>query len=88
MSPHAQKASYKLDWFDKANDPEWQDFYDQQADGFYLDMAGFNQRRMTELGVLSQNIYVSQVDTVTDGNYFSHSGGDVTGRIAVVAMMK
>ena len=88
MSPHAQKSSYKLDWFDKADDPEWQGFYEIRPDGTYLDMAGYNKSLMTTLGVLPSNVYVSPVDTVTDSNYFSHSSGDTDGRIAVVAMLR
>jgi len=88
MSPHAQKSSYKLDWFDRASDPEWRGFYDIRPDGTYLDMAGYNKSLMTTLGVLPSNVYVSPVDTVTDSNYFSHSSGDVDGRIAVVAMLR
>lgn len=88
MSPHAQKTSYKLDWFDKADDPDWQGFYERTADGAYLDMAGFNKRLFENSGVLSRNIYVSPVDTMKDPAYFSHAAGDTAGRIAVVAVMR
>lgn len=88
MSPHAQKQSYKVEWFDREDDPDWQGYYEKKADGVYLDMAGFNRQLMERQGVRAQNIHSSPVDTVTDGNYFSHSAGDTTGRIAVIALMK
>ena len=88
MSPHAQKVSYKLDWFDQAADPDWRGYYEQKADGIYLDIAGFNRHLMEQLGVLSQNIHISAVDTMQNPNYFSHAAGDTSGRVAVVAVMR
>ncbi len=88
MSPHAKKDSYKLSWFDKADDPDWQGFYEVKPDGTYLDLAGFNGGLLKGAGVLPSNIHVSSVDTMQDSNYFSHAGGDTTGRIGVIAMMK
>lgn len=88
MSPHAQKEQYKLAWFDKADDPDWQGFYEERADGIYLDMAGFNRQLLEQQGVRADNIHVSPIDTMTDDNYFSHLAGDTTSRIAVVAMIR
>lgn len=87
MSPHAGPASYSLAWFDRQDDPTWSGLYARHGSGYYLDLAGYNQRRLIAAGVLSHNITVSYVDTVTNNQYFSHSSGDVGGRIAVLAMM-
>lgn len=88
MSPSAGADSYRLDWFDYEDDPAWKGFYTKSEDGFLLDLAGYNHRRFVAAGVLSENITTSKVDTMVDSNYFSHSNGDVSGRIAVVAMMR
>lgn len=88
MSPHAQKGSYKLDWFDHESDPDWQGYFEKKPDGYYLDMAGYNSSRMQLAGIKSENIHVSPIDTATDSGYFSHSQGDATGRIGVLAVMR
>ena len=88
MSPHAQRDSYRLEWFDRENDERWQGYFDKREDGYYLDMAGYNTQRFIETGVVSSNIVASPVDTLRDDNYFSHAQGDVTGRIAVLAIMR
>lgn len=88
MSPHAQKDSYKLEWFDKTDDPDWVGYYQQKPDGFYLDLAGYNANLLQRAGVPAANIHVSAVDTMHNSNYFSHAAGDTGGRIAVVAMLR
>lgn len=87
MSPHAQKTSYKLDWFDKADDPDWYGFFEQTAGGVYVNLAGYNQQLMERQGVQPHNVYVSPVDTMQNPDYFSHATGDTGGRIAVIAML-
>lgn len=87
MSPHAGKDSYRLDWFDRGDDPDWRDFYEKRTDGYYLDLAGFNARLFERSGVSVTHISVSNVDTMKDDRYFSHANGDTTGRIALIARM-
>lgn len=88
MSPSAGRESYRLDWFDYADNPDWQGYYTKNEKGYFLDLAGYNAQRFIESGISPANITVSSVDTVRDPNYFSHMTGDVTGRIAVLAMMR
>ncbi|PID33464.1 hypothetical protein CR969_00605 [Candidatus Saccharibacteria bacterium] len=88
MSPSAQKQSYKMEWFDRADQPDWQEFCQKKADGYYLDMSGYNQQKFIESGVLKDNIEISAVDTITNQNYFSHAAGDTKGRFAVVSVMQ
>lgn len=88
MSPHAGKDSYRLDWFDREDDPDWSGFWLQKADGAYLDLAGFNRNLFAREGVVEKNIHVSSVDTMQDARYFSHAAGDTSGRIGVVAYMR
>lgn len=88
MGPHAGKQNYKLQWFDRESDREWQGFFEKKRDGIYLDLAGYNKAQFVKTGVLEVNIHVSSADTVTNPQYFSHSMGETSGRIAVVAMMR
>ncbi len=88
MSPHAGKNSYRLDWFDRQDDPDWRGYYDKREDGFYLDLAGFNAHLFHASGVRGDKIHVSPIDTVTDDRYFSHHNGDTTSRIAIIASLR
>lgn len=87
MSPSAQRNSYRLDYFDHSDEPQWRPFVDEKDDGVYIDMQHFNERVCLDNGILADHITISDVDTVTNENYFSHSAGDTSGRFAVIAMM-
>lgn len=88
MSPAAGKESYRLDWFDQKDDSNWQGYYTKNDEGYFLDLVGYNTQRCIENGVTPSNITVSSIDTAHDPHYYSHMTGDVTGRIAVLAMMR
>lgn len=88
MSPHAQKKSYRLDWFDRSDDPDWAGNYEKKNGGYYLNLAGFNARLLEQVGIPRANIHVSPIDTSTDPHYFSHMQGEISGRIGVVAAMR
>ena len=88
MSPSITQKNYRMDYFDHADDINWQKFCRQTADGIYLDMQGFNHSLAVQAGVPGDNIVISPIDTADNPNYFSHSSGDTAGRIAVVTMMR
>lgn len=88
MSPSAGKEHYRLEYFEKRSDPAWQDFFVERSDGIYIDMAGYNRQRCLDAGLVSENIHVSQVDTMADDNYFSHARGDTRGRMGLLAIMR
>lgn len=88
MSPSITQKNYRMDYFNYADDDNWQNFCRQTADGIYLDMQGFNRSLAIQAGVPAENIFISPIDTSDNPNYFSHSSGDVGGRFAVVACMK
>lgn len=88
MSPSAKRDTYKLQWFEYVDDPAWQDFFETNNDGIYIDLPGYNQQQFISAGVLAENITISPIDTTNDPNYFSHRAGDTTDRIAVLAMMR
>lgn len=88
MSPSITQKNYRMDYFNHANDTNWQNFCRQTADGIYLDMQGFNRSLAIRAGVPGDNIFISPIDTADDPNYFSHSAGDTGGRFAVLAEIK
>lgn len=88
MSPSAGREHYRLEYFEKRDDPAWQPFFDEREDGFYIDMAGYNRERCLQAGLLSENIYISSIDTMSDDNYFSHANGDTRGRMGLLAIMR
>lgn len=88
MSPSAKKDTYELKWFDNKDDPKWIPHVYEKDGAVFIDMPRYNNDRLVDAGVLPENIFISPVDTVLDSDYFSHSTGDTSGRIAVVAMMK
>ena len=88
MSPSITQKNYRMDYFNHANDTNWQNFCRQTADGIYLDMQGFNRSLAIRAGVPGDNIFISPIDTADDPNYFSHSAGDAGGRFAVLAEIK
>lgn len=88
MSPSAGKDHYRLEYFEKQNDPAWQRFFIKRPDGIYIDMAGYNRQRCLDAGLLGKNIHVSPVDTMADDNYFSHARGDTRGRMGLLAIMR
>lgn len=87
MSPSAHQSHYRMEYFDRADDPEWVPFVERRNGGFYLDLQGHNEQQFQMMGVLPQNIHCSLINTATSDNYFSHSQGDTSGRFAVLAMM-
>ena len=87
MSPHAGEDSYRLDWFDRRDDLDWQGFYQDDGNGALLNLAGFNRSLFEKAGVLRENVHVSSIDTMADDNYFSHAAGDRGGRIGVLVYL-
>lgn len=88
MSPSAQRSTYKLEYFDLKDSPQWLQYCDVKEDGVYIDMQGYNRQRFIDMGVKRDSIHISQVNTMEDSEYFSHARGDAHGRMAVVAMMR
>ena len=88
MAPSVKQPSYRMEYFNAANNPDWQRYCDHRSEGFYLDLPGYNRAVAVGQGVDLERIDVSPVDTATSTDYFSHSKGDQTGRFAVVAMIR
>lgn len=88
MSPNAHASHYVMKYFDRADAPEWQNFCRQKADGFHIDLQGYNAEICRQAGVIPKNIHTSPVNTVTSSDYFSHFAGDTDKRFVAVAIMK
>lgn len=88
MSPSAQALSYVMEFFEEQDNPAWSNFFYRTARGYHLDMQGYNRNISLTHGVASHNIHVSEIDTVTNSNYFSHYAGETKSRLAVVAMVR
>lgn len=94
-SPAIQAPSYLLHRVDFAkDDPSWERYYQAVQDGFRLDIQGYNKNEYIKAGVTESNIYISEVDTATNQNYWSHYTQTTTKkrtappRFAVVCAMK
>ena len=87
MSPNAHADHYVMRYFDRVNDPDWQNFCDKQADGYHIDLQGYNRSVCLKYGLRNKNIYTSPIDTITSPDYFSYSAGDTHGRFVALAMI-
>lgn len=73
FGPAARKNSFVKTNPSQKNDPRWQDFLEKTDDeNFKVDVVGFCKSQLLDSGVLSQNIYDCDIDTITDINFFSH----------------
>lgn len=88
MSPSAARPTYRLDHFDRKDDPEWKPFRDVKEDGVYIDMQGYNRQQFIAAGLETRNIHISPINTMTSDDYFSHARGDARGRMVVLAMIR
>lgn len=87
MAPSAHQESYRMEYFDQANDPDWQGYVDIRDEGTYLDLSGYNANLAMQAGVPQGAISISPVDTMRSEEYFSHAAGDTSGRFAVLAQI-
>ncbi len=73
MSPSLQQQNNALEYFHPESPDEWEQFVSRSPDGsLLLDIPAHNRQRFELLGVQPANIEVSQVNTYTDEQYFSH----------------
>jgi copper oxidase (laccase) domain-containing protein len=94
MSPSLKPLNDRMQFFDPPYPDDWQGFVDTADDGMiHIDTTGHNIARFERLGVQTQHIYASQINTYTDKHYFSQRAAnelhDETrkGRMMVAASM-
>lgn len=95
ISPSISAESYVLKYADFATDnPDWEDYCKKVDGGYIIDNAGFNRSQFIKSGVRAENIEISDVDTATSKDYWSHhhevtvKGKPAPPRFAVVASLK
>lgn len=71
--------TYVLEWFERVNEPEWQEFVRIEEGGVKVDLLGFNVHLLKRAGVREENIEVSEVDTFTDTRFASRHRSKATG---------
>ena len=72
LSPSIKLENYGLDYFDKIDDPQWSALYKSHSGKIFIDIPGYNVRKLLAQGIPKENIEISTIDTATDPNYGSH----------------
>ncbi len=92
FSPAIKAESYIFDDVSQANDPAWEGFLQKFDKGIGVDLPGFNRARFIEAGVPAENIEVSQVNTATSDEYYSHyrsvRTGEPEGRFSLLVSLR
>lgn len=92
IGPGIHKESYQFEKPLQARLPEWSAFLTDVPNGqTQIDLIGHIKNQLTGVGVLGANIQVSEVDTATSPDYFSHyrsvRTGDPEGRFVTIIGM-
>jgi copper oxidase (laccase) domain-containing protein len=82
VGPHVSQKSYrfpdkKID--DKDLDASWDDYVSVENDGWHIDLLGYILDELKSVGVKPENIEISDVDTGSDPDYYSHRRHKITG---------
>lgn len=93
LGPGIHKESYRKDEVLQSGSSDWQKYLTKEADGLTsIDMYGYNKQQLLDVDILKQNIFISDIDTYSSKNLFSHLRSQITkkpeGRFAVVAYLK
>lgn len=72
IGPYAHKESFIKESPAQKSDPRWNGYINKVGPYYQVDLLGFTKKQLMETGVLEENIYVSDVDTVKDERFFSH----------------
>ncbi len=80
MSPSLKPEHDKMEYFTPPRPQEWEPWRSIRDDGLiHIDIPGHNRNRFEHLGVKSENIYISPIDTYDDEHYYSHRAATETG---------
>jgi YfiH family protein len=82
VGPHVSQKSYrfpdkKID--DKDLDASWDDYVSVENDGWHIDLLRYVTDELKNAGVRPENIEISDVDTGSDPDYYSHRRHKITG---------
>lgn len=82
VGPHVSQKSYRFpdkDISEKDLDPSWDNYVSVEDDGWHIDLLGYVLDELKSAGVKPENIEISEVDTGSDPDYFSHRRHKITG---------
>lgn len=93
IGPGIHKESYKYKKAPQSKLPGWKNFTHKDPDGLTsVDLYGYNFQQALDMGVLKDNIFISNIDTFSSKELFSHRRSEVKsepeGRFAVVVCLK
>jgi len=73
IGPSIHKESFKFKDPVQKQLPGWEPFLKDSLDGrMGIDLIGYNKKQLEDAGIDSKNIFISDIDTVQDTNFFSH----------------
>ncbi len=77
VTPHAQAESFTYDciprWMEHTN--LWEDATYMENDLLHIDMKSAICKQLYKQGISASNIYISNIDTITDPRFYSNSAG-------------
>lgn len=79
MGPHISDKSYCVLNPAQLNRDDWLAYIKKVETKFFIDISGFAQQQMLDLGVTRENITISKIDTYASKKYFSHKRSHLTG---------
>jgi len=80
IGPSIKKESYIFDNPEQLKMPQWKGYLHPTADGYGIDLVGYNLNRLAENSIDPSNIQVSPVDTALSRDYESHYSHTKQGR--------
>lgn len=93
IGPSIKRNSYYFEDLIQKNNRDWKNFIEKKNGGYFVDLLGFAESRLTLMGIKKENIVKSRVDTAKSklfySNYQSNKKGKKAGKFAcVVGMVK
>lgn len=93
IGPSIQKKSFMFVNPVQKSWPDWQNYVEDRPDGkTEIDMMGFIKDRILSNGIKTENLFVSEVDTYSSPNLFSHrravEKNEIEGRFGAVIGFK
>ena len=73
IGPAIHKESFKFKNPIQKQLPGWEPFLKDLPKGdTAIDLTGYNKKQLGDTGVVSRNIFISDINTAKDSNFFSH----------------
>jgi copper oxidase (laccase) domain-containing protein len=82
IGPHVSQKSYRFpdkEISEKDLDQSWDKYVSVEDDGWHIDLLGYVTDELKSAGIKPENIELSEVDTGSDKDYFSHRRHKITG---------